>query len=48
MTLAIIEKLFGAEAAEQVAVGAEYTRHRDADVDPFAEHLNALSGLLGG
>jgi transcriptional regulator GlxA family with amidase domain len=48
MALALIERLFGAEAAEQVAVGTEYTRHRDADRDPFVAHLNSLAGMLQG
>lgn len=43
MTLAVISRLFGVETAEQVAVGAEYTWHRDADEDPFVEHLNGMS-----
>lgn len=47
MALALIERLLGAEAAEQVAITTEYTRHRDADRDPFVAHLNALSGMLG-
>ena len=46
MALALIERLLGAETAEQVAVATEYTRHRDPDTDPFAVHLNAMSGLL--
>jgi len=40
MALAVIERLFGAEAAERIGVLTEYTRHRDAGVDPFAKHLN--------
>jgi transcriptional regulator GlxA family with amidase domain len=47
MALALIERLLGAEAAEQVAIGTEYTRHRDADRDPFVQHLNSLAGMLG-
>jgi transcriptional regulator GlxA family with amidase domain len=47
MSLAIIEQLFGAEAAEAVEKGAEYTRHRDADQDPFAAELNVLAKQLG-
>jgi transcriptional regulator GlxA family with amidase domain len=47
MALALIERLFGAEAAEQIAITTEYTRHRDAHRDPFVAHLNALSGMLG-
>ncbi len=46
MALAIIERLFGAETAEGIAVGTEYTRHRDADVDPFITHLNKLAGMV--
>jgi transcriptional regulator GlxA family with amidase domain len=46
MALAIIARLFGAGAAEQVAAATEYTWHRDADVDPFADQLNALAGML--
>lgn len=46
MALAVIARLFGAEAAEQVAAATEYTWHRDADVDPFADQLNALAGML--
>jgi transcriptional regulator GlxA family with amidase domain len=47
MALALIERLLGAEAAEQVAIGTEYTRHRDADRDPFVQQLNSLAGMLG-
>ena len=43
MSLAVISRLFGIETAEFVAVAAEYTWHRDADADPFAEHLNGMS-----
>ena len=42
MALAVIARLFGADAAEQVAIGTEYTWHRDADVDPFVVHLNQM------
>ncbi|HEY6599058.1 MAG TPA: DJ-1/PfpI family protein [Pseudomonadales bacterium] len=45
MALAIIERLFGAETAEAIAVGTEYTRHRDADNDPFVAHLNQLAPM---
>ena len=45
MALAVIERLFGAERAEQVAVFTEYTRHTDADTDPFVQYLN--QGALG-
>ena len=37
MALHIIERLFGTETAEAIAIGTEYTWHRDADVDPFAK-----------
>lgn len=44
MALAIVARLYGEDAAEQCAVAAEYTWHRDADVDPFVTHLNELGG----
>ena len=37
MTLAVIARLLGQKAAEDAALWAEYTWHRDADHDPFAE-----------
>ena len=40
MALAIIARLFGNETAEAIAIGAEYTWHREADVDPFVQYLN--------
>ncbi|MBL6690598.1 MAG: DJ-1/PfpI family protein [Pseudomonadales bacterium] len=40
MALAIIARLFGDEVAEKIAIGAEYTWHRDADTDPFTQYLN--------
>ena len=40
MALAVIARLFGQEAAERIAIGAEYTWHRDADTDPFSRYLN--------
>lgn len=46
MALAVIARLFGADAAQQIAIGTEYTWHRDADVDPFVEHLNKLAALM--
>lgn len=46
MSLAIIERRFGAEAAERDASAAEHTRHTDADEDPFADELNPLAGML--
>ncbi|MEM8491033.1 MAG: DJ-1/PfpI family protein [Pseudomonadota bacterium] len=36
MTLAIISRLLGSKAAEDAALWAEYTWHRDANDDPFA------------
>ena len=45
MALAVIEKLFGREHAEQVARFTEYQWHEDADADPFAEYLN--QGAMG-
>ena len=46
MALAIIERLFGAETADGIAVGTEYTRHRDANTDPFVAHLNQLAPMI--
>ncbi len=43
MALSIIHRLFGEALAESIANGAEYTWHRDADTDPFAEFLNAAT-----
>lgn len=43
MSLAVIASLFSQDVAEGIAVAAEYTWHRDPDVDPFAAHLNAMS-----
>ena len=42
MALAIIARLFGTATADAIAVGTEYTWHRDANVDPFIEHLNKM------
>lgn len=42
MALAVIARLFGADTAERIAIGTEYTWHRDADIDPFVAHLNQL------
>ena len=47
MALAIIARLFGTEAAEAIAIGTEYTWHRNADVDPFITHLNKMTPMLG-
>ncbi|MFT4822994.1 MAG: putative intracellular protease/amidase [Halioglobus sp.] len=46
MALAIIQRLFDEETAETIAAGAEYTWHRDADEDPFADQLNGLADTL--
>jgi putative intracellular protease/amidase len=40
MSIAIITKLFGEQAAAGVLAGAEYTWHQDSTVDPFVSHLN--------
>ena len=40
MALAVIERVFGAELAEQVMNYTEYQWHRQADDDPFAQLLN--------
>lgn len=37
MALAIISRLYGEETAEAIANATEYTRHRDANLDPFAK-----------
>ncbi|MEM1188378.1 MAG: DJ-1/PfpI family protein [Pseudomonadota bacterium] len=42
MTLAVISRLLGEDAAEDAALRAEYTWHRDAQHDPFA----AAAGLV--
>ncbi len=42
MSLAVMAKLFGEEAAEAIAIGTEYDWHRDPDWDPFAK----LAGLV--
>jgi len=46
MALALIARFFGVAVAEQIAAQTEYTWHRDADVDPFADQLNALAPML--
>ena len=40
MALAVIERVFDAELAEQVMNYTEYQWHRQADADPFAQLLN--------
>ena len=47
MALAIIKKLWGDDRANQASSYTEYTWHRDADNDPFAEELNLLAKQLG-
>lgn len=47
MSLGIIQRLFGEEAARTVMTAAEYSWHEDPDVDPFASELNKAAGLLG-
>lgn len=42
MSLALIAKILGADAAKQAAIYAEYTPHEDASDDPFAK----LAGLV--
>ncbi|MEP0200706.1 MAG: DJ-1/PfpI family protein [Halioglobus sp.] len=42
MTLAVIENLLGPDVAETVSKYTEYTRHRNADEDPFVSELNSL------
>jgi len=40
MALAVIERLFGAQKAEQIAVLTEYEWHRDPSWDPFVAYLD--------
>lgn len=47
MSLAVISRLYGEKTAEEIAQSAEYTWHRDADSDPFAESLNEGARALG-
>ena len=37
MALAVMARLYGAEAAEKIAIAMEYDWHRDANWDPFAK-----------
>jgi transcriptional regulator GlxA family with amidase domain len=37
MALAVIQRLYGTEISNNIAVGAEYDWHRDANWDPFAK-----------
>ena len=43
MALAVIERLFGSERAETIAVLTEYEWHRDPSWDPFVKYLNQAS-----
>ncbi len=43
MALAVIERLFGSERAETIAVLNEYEWHRDPSWDPFVKYLNQAS-----
>lgn len=43
MALAVIERLFGSERAEAIAVLTEYEWHRDPTWDPFVKYLNQAS-----
>ena len=47
MALALIERLFGSEDADRIAVLTEYQRHTNADEDPFVRYLNAAGPLPG-
>ena len=46
MALAVIARLFGDDAAQQIAIGTEYTWHRDPDIDPFVVHLNQMANVV--
>jgi transcriptional regulator GlxA family with amidase domain len=46
MALAVIERIFGTERAEQIAILTEYEWHRDPAWDPFTKYLN--QGALPG
>jgi putative intracellular protease/amidase len=48
MSLAVIERLFGAERAQQVATFTEYQWHTDADADPFVQFLNQADSAAPG
>lgn len=37
VTLAWIEEVYGEEKAQRIANGIEYSRHKDPNLDPFAE-----------
>jgi transcriptional regulator GlxA family with amidase domain len=42
MALAVIARLFGAETADAISIGTEYTQHRDPNNDPFVAYLNQM------
>jgi putative intracellular protease/amidase len=44
MALAVIARLFGQDVAEELAIQTEYTWHRDANSDPFAQYLDRAVG----
>jgi len=48
MSLAVIEKILGLDAAEQIATRAEYEWHRDASWDPFAKIYGLASKVDSG
>jgi len=37
LVLAFVEEVYGADVAEQIAIGIEYDRHVDPSYDPFAD-----------
>jgi transcriptional regulator GlxA family with amidase domain len=45
MALAVIARLYGRERAEQIAIYTEYSWHRDAARDPFAQYLDQGVGV---
>lgn len=47
MSLAVISRLYNQETAETIAQRAEYSWHRDADADPFADQLNEAARAMG-
>ena len=47
MSLALIQRLFGTEAAREVQSAAEYNWQEEPDNDPFVSDLNKAMGLVG-
>lgn len=45
MSLAVIERLFGRQRAEQLAIRTEYEWQSDASRDPFTKYLNRAAEL---